>query len=179
MKTVFGEIRQIGFVSRDIDASIRYFLDAWNIGPWYVSRHIKAAVGYKGEVSDVDMSLALSSCADMQFEIIAQHNDAPSVYREALAATSGLHVQHLAVWVDDIAKVKADAVAKGWQFVLEGRPGPGESCYVTHPSSPGVCVEISDRSSFKEHVRATIRDIALSWDGTDPIREGLPGLVPS
>jgi hypothetical protein len=175
MKSLFGEVRQLGFVSRDIDRSMRHFLDHWNIGPWYVARNLKAPTLYKGEPSDTEISLALSSCGDLQFEIIQQHNDAPSAYRDALAGTPELHVQHIAVWTDDFAELKANALARGWEPVLESpSSGPGESCYVVHPSEPMVCVEISDRSPFKEHVREVVRDMAMKWDGTDPIREGLP-----
>jgi hypothetical protein len=174
MKPLFGVIKQLGFVSRDIDSSIRHFLDVWNIGPWYVVRHAKTPTLYRGTPSEIEISIALSSSFELQFEIIAQHNDAPSVYRDALRNTSGLHVQHIAIWADDFAKSKAEALAKGWVPVLEGSSGPGEACYLMHPSEPMICMEISDRSPLKEHVRRVIRDIALNWDGKDPIREGLP-----
>jgi hypothetical protein len=174
MQPLFGEIRQLGFVSRNIDQSIRHFLTHWNIGPWYVVRNITAPSLYKGEPSVPEISLALSSCGDLQFEIIEQHNDAPSAYREALATSPGLHVQHVAVWTDHFAKIKADALAKGWVAVLETPSGPGQSCYLVHPSEPLVCVEVSDRSPFKEHVREAVRNVANTWDGADPIREGLP-----
>lgn len=174
MNSLFGEIRQLGFVTRDVDRSIRYFLDAWNIGPWYVSRNIKASSFYKGVWTEPEITLALSHCGGLQFELIQQHNDASSAYRDAILGTSSLHVQHVAVWIDAFADMKSMALARGWNAVLETSPGPGESCYVVHPDEPMVCLEISDRSPFKEQVRDTIRDIALAWDGSDPIREGLP-----
>jgi hypothetical protein len=174
MKPLYGKIQQLGFVSRDIDRSIRFFLDVWNIGPWYVVRNLKTPTLYKGEPSDPEISLALSSCDDLQFEIIQQHNDAPSAYRDALAASPALHVHHIAVWADDFGKTKADALAKGWMPVLEGPSGPGEACYLVHPDEPSVCFEISDRSPTKEHVRKVVREVAMNWDGRDPIRDGLP-----
>jgi hypothetical protein len=138
VNSLFGQVRQLGFVSRDIDRSMRHFLDHWNIGPWYVLRRIKASTLYKGQPSDTEISLALSSCGDLQFEIVEQHNKAPSVYRDALANSPGLHVQHIAVWADDVAKIKADALTRGWTPVLES--STDEACYLSHPSEPLICI---------------------------------------
>lgn len=135
---------------------------------------MKASSSYKGIWTEPEISLALSNCGDLQFEIIQQHNDAPSAYLDAIAGVGALHVQHVAVWTDTYAEMKQLALARGWNTVLETPPGPGESCYIVHPDDPMVCLEISDRSPYKEQVRNTIRDIALNWDGNDPIREGLP-----
>lgn len=174
MKSILGEIRQLGFVSDYIDRSMRHFIELWNIGPWYVARNVMAPTLYKGTPSAIEISFALSSCGELQFEIVQQHNDASSVYRDALASTPGLHLQHVAVWAEDFAASKARALALGWMPVLESPPGPGEACYVVHPSEPCVCVEISDRSPDKERVRRVIREIARDWTGADPIREGFP-----
>jgi hypothetical protein len=86
---------------------------------------------------------------------------------------AGLPIQHIAVWTDDFSQTKAAALRKGWTPVFETHPGPGESCYLTHPGQPMVCMEISDRSPQKEKVRAAVRESARNWNGTDPIREGL------
>jgi hypothetical protein len=171
----FGEIRQIGFVSPDIDRSISYFLDAWNVGPWYVLRKVASHVFCKGEWRDLEVSLALANAGDLQLEIIQQHNGSPSVYLDSLQRLSStLHMQHIAVWSDDFARTKAEALARGWTTVLETDPGPGESCYVVHPGCSEVCVEISDRSPYKEHVRNLIREVCSTWQGEAPVREGLP-----
>jgi hypothetical protein len=174
MPPLFGDIRQIAFVSDDIDRSMRHFVGVWNIGPWHVMRHVKETILHKGAPSDIDLSVAISNNGDLQFEIIQQHNEAPSVYREWRAKmTSGLNVQHLAVWVDDFAKARADAMARGWTPVLESAAGVGNACYLGHPAEPLLYLEISDRSPGKERMRAAVRRASELWDGSDPIREGL------
>lgn len=174
MNSFFGEARQIGWMSRDIDRSMRHFIDAWSVGPWYVLRNVKAPMLYKGHPAEPEISLALSNCGDLQFEIVAQHNDAPSLYRDALTATPALHIQHIGIWTQDFDKVKSDAVARGWTPIMETPPGPGSSCFVVHPDEPMACIEISDCDAYKNHVRKVVREVAMNWDGTDPIREGLP-----
>lgn len=174
MSSVFGKIHQVGFMSRDIDRSIQYFVEAWGVGPWYVMRNVAAPMIYQRERTDLEISIAMANCDDLQFEIVMQHNDAPSLYRDALAHTSALHIQHVASWVGDIAGVEADAQAKGWSSIFETAAPPGRSVFLTHPDEPAVCIELSDCDPFKNLVRAAIREAAASWDGGEPIRNGLP-----
>jgi hypothetical protein len=174
MDAGLGDVKHLGFVTRDIDRSMRYFVDAWGIGPWYVNRQIVMDTLYKGAPSRLELMVALSHANDLQYELIQQMNDAPSVYRDFLhKMPNGLHVQHLSVWPENFADTKAGALAKGWYPVLEVAH-KGNSCYLAHPGEPDLCVEISDRSPEKEFFRKTIREICATWDGKDPIREGFP-----
>lgn len=161
-------------MSRDIDRSMRYFVDAWGVGPWYVLRNMRVSMLYQGKPTELEVSIAMANCGDLQFEIVAQHDDGPSLYRDALAHTPSLHIQHVAAWVDDVPAIEAAAYAKGWQSVFETLSGPGRSVFVAHPDAPQVCIEISDCDPFKVGVRQAISDIAATWDGRDPIRDGLP-----
>src|SRR5690606_29051122 len=106
MPSVFGPVRQIGFMSRDIDRSMRYFVDNWSIGPWFVLRNVRNSMLYNGSPVELDVSIAMANCGDLQFEIVAQHNEARSLYSDALARTPELHVQHVAVWTDDVAGIE-------------------------------------------------------------------------
>lgn len=174
MPSIFGNVRQIGFMSRDIDRSMRYFVESWGIGPWFVLRNVKNSMLYRGVLAELDMSIAMANCGDLQFEIVSQHNEASSLYTDALAQTPALHIQHVAVWTDDVSGVEAAAHAKGWASIFETVSGPGKSVFVTHPDEPMVCIEISDCDPFKDRAREAIRQIAATWDGSDAIREGLP-----
>ena len=108
--------------------------------------------------------------------MIQQHNDTPSVIQDSLRAVSGLHMQHMAVWVEISRRVREAALAKGWVIVQESDPGPGEFCYLIHPDEPALIFEISDRNPSKEHSREVVQWVAENWDGTDPIRDGFPRL---
>jgi Glyoxalase/Bleomycin resistance protein/Dioxygenase superfamily len=174
MMAMFGEVRQIGFMSRDIDRSMTYFVENWGVGPWFVLRNLEASMLYKGAPIEVDMSVAMANCGDLQFEVVMQHNDTPSLYTDALAVVPGLHIQHMGVWTHDVAGVQATAHAKGWTSVFETASGAGKSIFITHPSDPAVCIELSDCDPFKDSVRDAIKHIASAWDGSNPIREGFP-----
>lgn len=174
MSSLFGPVRQLGFMSRDIDRSMAYFIDSWGVGPWFVLRKVKNVMVYRGAAIELEMSIAMANCGDLQFEIVAQHNDPRSLYTDALVHTPQLHAQHVAVWHQDVPAIEAGAHAKGWTSIFETVSGPGRSVFVAHPDEPMVCVEISDCDPFKERVRGSIKQIASTWDGTAPVREGLP-----
>jgi hypothetical protein len=161
-------------MSRDIDRSMRYFIDAWGVGPWYVLRRVKSAMLYQDEPRELEVSIAMANCGDLQFEIVAQHNDEPSLYQDALADTPELHVQHVSILKEDVVDTENDAYAKGWESVFETLSGPGRSVFIAHPDAPKVCIEISDCDPFKVRVREAIKQFALTWDRTNPVREGLP-----
>jgi hypothetical protein len=39
MSRIYGEVRQLGYVVRDIDAAMRHWVDVLGVGPWfYVDR---------------------------------------------------------------------------------------------------------------------------------------------
>lgn len=171
---IFGPIRQLGFMSRDIDKSIAYFVEKWGIGPWFILRNVKNTMVYRGTPVELEMSIAMSNCGDLQFEIVAQHNQTQSLYTDALNETPELHVQHVAVWTKDVAAMEKDAHSKGWESIFETGSGPGRSVFIAHPDAPKVCIELSDCNDFKDNVRQRIKEIAGQWDGENPVREEMP-----
>lgn len=72
MSSVFGNVRQIGLMSRDIDRSMQYFIDAWGMGPWFILRNMKTSMLYNGAPSELEISIAMANCGELQFEIVAQ-----------------------------------------------------------------------------------------------------------
>src|SRR5262249_52275025 len=137
--------------------------------------HLPLATSYKGVPGDIDMSVALASSDGLEIELIQQHDDNPSIYRDFLKAVpDGFHVQHMGLWAKDFAKSKTEAIRRGWVVVQEANPAVGQSCYLQHPTEPNLYIEISDCSPTKEFVREAVRKANADWDGTDPVREGLP-----
>ena len=101
MSRIFGSVRQNGYVVRDIRAALTHWTERLGVGPFY---YIKQApiedFRYRGEPSDLVVSIALAQSGPLQIELIQQRNDAPSMYRDFLAAGhEGL--QHIAYWTED------------------------------------------------------------------------------
>jgi hypothetical protein len=173
MSRIFGAITQNGYVVRDIHAALKHWIDALGVGPWFLSEHVPFdAFSYRGEPSNADVAIALANSGPLQIELIQQHNDAPSMYRDFLAAgREGL--QHVAYWTDDIEGDLAKALKLGYRIGQEGSLGGPRGRFVyldTEAGFAGTVVELSDKSGAKGKMFRMIRDAADGWDGRDPIR---------
>lgn len=172
MSRLFGEIRQNGYVVRDIESAMRHWIDVLGIGPWFhFERAPISAFLYDGAPSDVDVSIALANSGALQIELIQQRNDAPSMYKEFLdAGHEGL--QHMSYWSRDYQALYDKALQLGFKVGHEGQIGgpQGRFAYFDTQAHPGTVVEISDISGGKGRFFEKIRAIAGTWDGSDPIR---------
>ena len=171
MSRIFGNIAQIGYVVHDIDAA----MDNWvkhGVGPWfYVDRVQTDYFRYRGADSDMQMSVALANSGDVQLELIQPRNDAPSMYKDFL--DSGREgAQHIAYWSNDFQALLDRALAAGYTIGQEGSIGgeQGRFAYLDTEVEQGTVIEISDISGPKGQFFQYIRDVAATWDGSDPIR---------
>jgi Glyoxalase/Bleomycin resistance protein/Dioxygenase superfamily len=172
MSRIFGAVAQNGYVVRDIDAAMDHWINVIGVGPWYYIDRVKTDYfRHRGEDSGVEMSIAVANSGDFQIELIQQRNDAPSLYREFLdAGREGL--QHLAYWTRDYQALYDRALSLGYKVGHEGQIGgaQGRFAYFDTQAHPGTVVEISDISGMKGQFFARVRQAAVDWDGSRPIR---------
>ncbi len=170
MSRTFGDIAQIGYVVRDIHASMDHWIRQ-GVGPWfYVERVETDFFRYRGEDSPLDMSVAVANSGSIQLELIQQNNDAPSMYKDFLdAGREGM--QHIAYWSTDYQALLDQAVADGYTIAQEGSIGgpTGRFAYLDTETDQGTVIEISDISGPKGDLFAFVREAARTWDGTNPI----------
>ena len=86
MSKVFGEIRQLAFIVTDIDKAMNHWAETLGVGPFFIKRRITFSnFIYRGKPSaSPSVSIALANSGYVQIELIQQHDDAPSIYREYL-----------------------------------------------------------------------------------------------
>ena len=172
MSRIFGTVAQNGYVVRDIDAALRHWIDVLGVGPWFYFERVNVDwFRHRGAESSPDLSIALANSGDLQIELIQQRNDAPSMYREFLAAgREGL--QHMSYWTTDYQALYDRAVGLGYPVGQEGQIGgpQGRFAYFDTEAHPGTVVEISDVSGPKGMFFGLVRQAAVGWDGIDPIR---------
>jgi hypothetical protein len=171
MSRIFGPARQNGYVVRDVRAAMDHWIKVMGVGPWYYIDRVKTDYfRHRGRDSGIEMSIALANSGNLQIELIQQRNDAPSMYREFLAAgREGL--QHMSFWTTDYQALYDRALTLGYKVGHEGQIG-GEKrfAYFDTEIHPGTVIEISDISGGKGRFFERIRQAAADWDGADPIR---------
>jgi len=175
MSRVFGDIRQNGYVVRDIEAAMKHWTQVLGIGPFFYMPHLEAETFvYRGKPSGVDMSIALANSGDLQIELIQQHNDEPSLYKDFLdAGREGL--QHVSSWVADIQPEIDRLTAAGHVIAQEGTLAGGiRFVYFDTEQHPGTVFEMSNLAGELAALPQMVADAARDWDGSDPFFPRLP-----
>jgi hypothetical protein len=171
---LFGQIRQNGYVVRDIEAALHHWTGTLGIGPFFYFERVPIEdFRYRGESSPLEVSIALANSGALQIELIQQRNDAPSMYRDFLAAgREGL--QHVAFWTEDFGPALARWQNDGYVVGQSGNVGEaGRFVYFETETHPGTVIELSEISGAKGRFFRHIAAAAADWDGEEPVR--IPG----
>jgi hypothetical protein len=174
MSRIFGPIRQNGYVVRDIEAALNHWTTVLGVGPFFsVERARIADLHYKGKPSAAEVHVALANSGALQIELLQPCNDAPSMWRDFLAAGhEGL--QHCAYWMETPAAMDA-ALARveelGYVIGQSGSTGEnGRFVYLCTEGHAGTVMELSEACGAKAQLFRRVAEAAQGWDGTDPIR---------
>lgn len=171
MSRFFGEIRQAGYVVRDIEAAMDHWSRVLGVGPWFYNERVPIEdYRYRGEHYDVHNSVALANSGDLQVELIQTRNDAPSMYRDFLAAGhTGL--QHNAYWTTSFDADLERLLKQGFKVAMSGNVGKnGRFVYFDTEQHPGTVIELSEVAGPKGKLFDMIRAASLNWDGRDAVR---------
>jgi hypothetical protein len=181
-----GKIFQVAYVEPDMEAAIDRFVKTLGVGPWFVGKRPKTAVvRYRGrETPDLDVSIAWAYSGTLQYEIVVQHDDGPSVFRE-VAEERGYGPHHYASMTKDF-DVEFERLSKlGFEPVYEGKVGQGPGsvrvAYMdTRKALGGMMYELAEYSEPMAQMFRSYQLASIDWDGKDPIRHvGLAAHPPS
>ena len=169
----FGfETFQNSFVVPDIKAALKHWVENMGVGPFYLYDHLDLGnITYRGKPADLDASLALAQSGGVQIELIEQHNDGPSAYRDLFGpGESGFH--HVGVWVDDYDGAVAHYASLGYEAATTGGAPDigGRFAYVDTSRDFGVMVELVERKQDVVDFQNMLIEAARNWDGSDPVR---------
>ena len=148
-----------------VEAATRLARDhGW--GPFYLMEHIALeTVRYRGSPGRFDHTSAYGQAGEMMVELIMQHDDSPSAFRDAFPpGAEGLH--HVAIMPEDYRATVDRFVAMGYPVATElrTRSGRGASFVDTRPMM-GHMVEIYPVSDGVLGLYRRVADEAARWDG--------------
>jgi hypothetical protein len=167
----FGEIRQLGYVVPDIEAAMDYWSRVLGVGPFFYAERVPVVnFTYRGAPSSPVTSVALANSGAVQVELIQQRNDAPTMYRDFVAA-KGSGLQHVAYWTQNFDADMERLSARGFKVGMGGEVGArGRFVYFETEYHPGAVIELSEVEGPKGRMFDLIRNAATGWDGSDPVR---------
>jgi hypothetical protein len=170
----FGPPMQLGFVVPDLPAAIRHWVSL-GVGPFFLLEHIDfAECRYRGRPANFDLSVAVGQWGAVQVELIRQHDAVPSIYTEFDGSRAG-GLQHVGVMTDSVAADLERLGRLGIEAVQSGSTANGiRFAYVntdTRPGGhPGGMVELIERGPVIDGFFKLVRESAVGWDGSDPVR---------
>lgn len=172
MSRTFGAIRQNGYVVRDLGAAMRHWTQVLGVGPFFHLPHVPVTTfEYRGVAARPDISIALANSGDLQIELIEQHDDTPTMYRDFLAAgREGL--QHVSSWVADLDPVVDRLETAGHRIAQRGsmQDGAIQFVYFDTELHPGSVFEVSNLAGDLAYIPVMVAAAARDWDGSDPVR---------
>jgi hypothetical protein len=162
---------QMAFVVEDIHRSMAEYTRKLKIGPWFLREHVCfPKQTYRGSPSNVELSLAHACAGHMMFELIQQHNDVASVYRDVVAK-KGYGFHHWGFATDDFDRTVNCYLSAGYEigFAAETTPGRRVAYIDTTADLPGM-VEAIEMTPSAEAMFTSFYLASLGWDGSDPVR---------
>ena len=167
-----GTVMQACYVVADLSRAIEFYVRTLNVGPFFVLPHRKQPDRvYRGAVTPTEVSLAMGFAGTMQIELIEQHDEAPSLFREAIAR-HGYGFHHFGIAHDDVPGVLPSYLGEGYEVV--GRspvPTGGEVVFLEPPDPvhPGY-IELLPATDEMDQRFTRFWQASVGWDGVDPIR---------
>lgn len=168
----FGPPRQIAFLCRDIKASMTWYTTRFGVGPWFVMDRVTLSnTTYRGASCDILLSAALAAWGPVQIELLQQHDDKPSIYRDWYTRSFTHDVQHhVACWVEDYASAVARAERDDFVVEQQGWLPRGRFAYLTHADNPDQVLELTEITPARRAFNDAIANAAIGWAGEVPRR---------
>jgi Glyoxalase/Bleomycin resistance protein/Dioxygenase superfamily len=161
-------IRQNAFIVEDLDEAACRWARSFKIGPFFCLRHLKFdEIRYRGASVDLDISLALAFSGDLNIELIEQHNDGPSAYRDVYPkGCEGFH--HVLVYPDEFDVEVARYADLGFQTAMTGvsKGGGLRFAYIDTHAELGFMLEIVSGGAPLPFWQPMI-EAARRWNGID------------
>jgi Glyoxalase/Bleomycin resistance protein/Dioxygenase superfamily len=168
-----GAVIQYAYTVADIHASIRRYVDLFRVGPWFVRGPFTPPLArYRDQPAQMTITLARAFAGDTMIELIQQHDDGPSVYREMIERRGhGFH--HFAIGTLHLEQDLDRFAAMNYPVAFEDRvPSGARVVYVDSTADLPGFIEIIEMNDAMQQMYTMFHDEALTWDGTDPIRLG-------
>ena len=165
-------IVQNAYVVQDIDRAMQRWHTLWGLGPFLVRRHMAMAeVRYRGRPSRLDISAAFVQAGPIQVELLQQHCDTPSAFRDMFPGQGeGFH--HVAVQAPDPEALLDRYRSCGFTPATELRTAGGRGAVLvdTRPLV-GHMTEVYLSPDATRDFYHQVAQAAAAWDGRQLIIE--------
>lgn len=166
-----GGVLQYAYTVPDLTSAMETWTSRLGIGPWFVRGPFSPSTArYRNNPAHFTLSLARAFSGHVMVELIQQHDEYPSIYREFITQR-GYGFHHFGVGVHDFDAELARYNADGYEVAFSDTvPNGGRIAYMdTSTDLPGM-VELIEMTSAQGQVYTAIYRACLDWDGSEPVR---------
>lgn len=170
-------IRQVAYFVPDVRAAAARHSKLFGSGPFLIIDPAPVLRCLHREIErPFDFSIALGQWGGLMIEFLQQNAAGPSIFHDVYPAGSGRSgFHHVALIVDDMNAAKSDVARAGYPLAARYWVQEDlEVIFVDTVKEYGHMVEIYQRVPAIEEIYRVVAELAIGFDGTDPIRE-FPG----
>lgn len=165
--------RQMAYVVPDVrEAALRH-CELFGSGPYFVVDHVPFRTSiYRGKPAEFAHSIAIGQWGDMQIEFMQRDDDRPSVLTDVLEITGGNSATHHKAIIIPEPRAAAEAFERaGYPIAWTGIMEVGIEIFMIDTLALyGHMIELYAPSTEVETFYAMVKDAAVGFDGTDPLR---------
>lgn len=161
---------QTAWVVDDLESAVAGWLAA-GVGPFYRLPGTRGVeVLRHGAAVPLDTSVVWAQAGALQVELVQQHDDRPSAYRDSVPAGRDAP-HHLGAITDDLDAELERHRAAGGDVPYESALGGVRVVYLDTRPTIGLMTELVERNALFDGLRALVSQAAVDWDGSDPVRD--------
>lgn len=79
-------------------------------------------------------------------------------------------MQHWSSWPVNYREIRDWALKSGWEIGQGGDSPRGPFIYFRNEGHPGTVIEMAEATPARMRIFDQVREAAVNWDGSDPIR---------
>ncbi len=166
-------ITQVAYIVEDIQDAMTSYSRLLRVGPWFVTGPFVPREGrYRGAPTAMQVTLAVAFSGHLMVELVQQHDELPSVYRETIERT-GYGFHHYGVPVRDLEASIATYQELGYALAFRDvSPRGTRVAYMDCTRSVHGMIELIELTPRLEAIYTGFQRASIGWDGSDPVRRG-------
>jgi NADPH2:quinone reductase len=137
-----GPIKQISYVTDDIDRLVGFWEGQAQVGPWSIFRGLTLTMTYEGKPISLPVNVALCMHGGVVMELMQVLGNGPSPFHDTLNRPL-IGLQRLASTSDNFTADVESAIARDMEQFASGQDATGQRyAYFRATAAPGVILEL-------------------------------------
>ena len=159
-----SEIMQYSWVVPSIESAAQVWFDKLGVGPFTLMRDVQVDKPmHRGGICEASFSVALAMNGGVQIELIEQHNDMPSPYRDTVPkGATAFH--HVGIMTNDYDNAVSYYTAQGHEIAGSGAFGDVRYAYLDTSAVLGHMIEVIEDKETIRALFAAVVQANETWD---------------